>query len=115
MRRLARRRSLVALAGFTAAMLIAFLAPCLGFGLICGADSPLAAKCLTLGHDGSSGAAAGLPLPGEHHLLGGFAAQGAERLTSAYALFGNNGLCLKSRNLVCAAPKARNIVARGKR
>ena len=35
-----------------------------------GADTPLAAKCLTLGHDGSSGTAAGLPLPGEHHLPG---------------------------------------------
>jgi uncharacterized membrane protein len=34
-RRLARRRSLVVLAGFTTAMLVAFVAPRLGFGLIC--------------------------------------------------------------------------------
>jgi uncharacterized membrane protein len=34
-RRLARRRSLVVLAGFTAAMLVAFFAPRLAFGLIC--------------------------------------------------------------------------------
>lgn len=37
MRRLARRRSLVVLASFTAAMLLAFVAPLLGFGLICAA------------------------------------------------------------------------------
>lgn len=37
MRRLARRRSLVVLAGFLTAMLIAFVAPRVGFGLICGA------------------------------------------------------------------------------
>ena len=36
-RRMARRRSLVVLAIFTAAMLIAFVAPRVGFGLICGA------------------------------------------------------------------------------
>jgi uncharacterized membrane protein len=34
-RRLARRRSLVVLAIFTTAMLVAFVAPRLGFGLIC--------------------------------------------------------------------------------
>ncbi len=37
MRRLARRRSLVVLASFIAAMLVAFIAPRVGFGLICGA------------------------------------------------------------------------------
>src|ERR1051326_507427 len=37
MRRMARRRSLVVLASFTAAMLIAFFAPRLGFGMICAA------------------------------------------------------------------------------
>ena len=37
MRRLARRRSLVVLASFTTAMLVAIVAPRLGFGLICGA------------------------------------------------------------------------------
>jgi TMEM175 potassium channel family protein len=37
MRRIARRRSLVVLAGFTTAMLVALVAPRLGFGLICGA------------------------------------------------------------------------------
>ncbi|HEY3457202.1 MAG TPA: TMEM175 family protein [Bryobacteraceae bacterium] len=37
MRRLARRRSLVVLAGFLTAMLVAFVAPRVGFGLICGA------------------------------------------------------------------------------
>ena len=36
-RRLARRRSLIVLAGFTAAMLVAFVAPLVGFGLICAA------------------------------------------------------------------------------
>jgi uncharacterized membrane protein len=36
-RRLARRRSLGVLASFTAAMLVAFVAPRLAFGLICGA------------------------------------------------------------------------------
>jgi TMEM175 potassium channel family protein len=36
-RRMARRRSLVVLASFTTAMLVAFVAPLLGFGLICGA------------------------------------------------------------------------------
>jgi uncharacterized membrane protein len=36
-RRLARRRSLVVLAIFTTAMLVAFVAPRLGFGMICGA------------------------------------------------------------------------------
>ncbi|HEU0275190.1 MAG TPA: hypothetical protein VFQ83_11740, partial [Candidatus Udaeobacter sp.] len=36
-RRIARRRSLVVLAGFTIAMLVAFIAPRLGFGLICAA------------------------------------------------------------------------------
>jgi uncharacterized membrane protein len=36
-RRMARRRSLVVLAIFTTAMLSAFVAPRLGFGLICGA------------------------------------------------------------------------------
>lgn len=36
-RRLARRRSLVVLAIFTTAMLVAFVAPRLSFGLICGA------------------------------------------------------------------------------
>jgi uncharacterized membrane protein len=36
-RRLARRRSLVVLAIFTTAMLVAIIAPRLGFGLICGA------------------------------------------------------------------------------
>ena len=36
-RRVARRRSLVVLAMFATAMLIAFVAPRLGFGLICGA------------------------------------------------------------------------------
>ena len=35
MRRVARRRSLFVLAGFTAAMLVAFFAPRIGFGLIC--------------------------------------------------------------------------------
>ena len=37
MRRMARRRSLVVLAGFTTAMLVALVAPRLGFALICGA------------------------------------------------------------------------------
>ena len=37
MRRMARRRSLVVLASFTTAMLVAIVAPRLGFGLICGA------------------------------------------------------------------------------
>ena len=37
MRRIARRRSLLVLASFTTAMLVAFVAPRLGFGLICGA------------------------------------------------------------------------------
>jgi uncharacterized membrane protein len=37
MRRMATRRSLVVLAGFTTAMLVAIVAPRLGFGLICGA------------------------------------------------------------------------------
>src|SRR5882724_2649043 len=37
MRRTARRRSLLVLAGFTIAMLVAFVAPRLAFGLICGA------------------------------------------------------------------------------
>jgi len=36
-RRMARRRSLVVLAIFTTAMLVAFVAPRLSFGLICGA------------------------------------------------------------------------------
>jgi uncharacterized membrane protein len=36
-RRLARRRSLVVLTSFTIAMLLAFVAPLLGFGLICAA------------------------------------------------------------------------------
>lgn len=36
-RRMARRRSLVVLASFTAAMLVAFFAPRVGFGLICAA------------------------------------------------------------------------------
>ena len=36
-RRLATRRSLVVLASFTTAMLVAFVAPRPGFGLICGA------------------------------------------------------------------------------
>ena len=36
-RHMARRRSLVVLAMFTTAMLVAFVAPRLGFGLICGA------------------------------------------------------------------------------
>jgi TMEM175 potassium channel family protein len=36
-RRLARRRSLIVLVSFTAAMLVAFVAPLLGFGLICAA------------------------------------------------------------------------------
>jgi uncharacterized membrane protein len=35
-RHIARRRSIVVLAIFTAAMLIAFVAPRVGFGLICG-------------------------------------------------------------------------------
>src|SRR4051794_5022916 len=35
MRRMARRRSLFVLAGFAAAMLVAFVAPPVGFGLIC--------------------------------------------------------------------------------
>jgi uncharacterized membrane protein len=37
MRRMARRRSVFVLAGFVAAMLVAFLAPRIGFGLICAA------------------------------------------------------------------------------
>ncbi len=37
MRRLARRRSLVVLASFTTAMLLALVAPLIGFGLICAA------------------------------------------------------------------------------
>jgi TMEM175 potassium channel family protein len=37
MRRLARRRSLIVLASFITAMLLAFVAPLLGFGLICAA------------------------------------------------------------------------------
>ena len=37
MRRMARRRSLLVLASFTTAMLVAFFAPRLGFGLICAA------------------------------------------------------------------------------
>jgi uncharacterized membrane protein len=36
MRRMARRRSLIVLAGFTTAMLVALVAPRVGFGLICG-------------------------------------------------------------------------------
>src|SRR5258708_11261702 len=36
-RRMARRRSLIVLASFTTAMLVAFVAPRLAFGLICGA------------------------------------------------------------------------------
>ena len=36
-RRVARRRSLGVLASFTTAMLVAFVAPRLGFGIICGA------------------------------------------------------------------------------
>jgi uncharacterized membrane protein len=36
-RHMARRRSLIVLAGFTTAMLVALVAPRLGFGLICGA------------------------------------------------------------------------------
>jgi uncharacterized membrane protein len=36
-RRVARRRSLIVLAIFTTAMLIAFVAPRIGFGFICGA------------------------------------------------------------------------------
>jgi hypothetical protein len=36
-RQLARRRSLVVPAGFTAAMLVAFFEPRVGFGLICAA------------------------------------------------------------------------------
>ena len=36
-RRFARRRSLLVLAGFTAAMLVAFVEPRVGFGLICAA------------------------------------------------------------------------------
>jgi TMEM175 potassium channel family protein len=36
-RHMARRRSLVVLASFTTAMLVAFVAPRFGFGLICGA------------------------------------------------------------------------------
>ena len=36
-RRMAKRRSLGVLASFTTAMLVAFVAPLLGFGLICGA------------------------------------------------------------------------------
>jgi len=36
-RQIVRRRSLVVLAGFTIAMLVAFIAPRIGFGLICGA------------------------------------------------------------------------------
>jgi hypothetical protein len=35
-RRVARHRSLVVIASFTTAMLVAFVAPRLGFGLICG-------------------------------------------------------------------------------
>lgn len=34
-RRLARRRSLLVLAGFMTAMLVAFVAPSVGFGIIC--------------------------------------------------------------------------------
>lgn len=34
-RRFARRRSLIVLAGFTAAMLVVFVEPRVGFGLIC--------------------------------------------------------------------------------
>jgi len=37
MRRMAQRRSLIVLAGFTSAMLVAFVAPRLGFGLVCAA------------------------------------------------------------------------------
>jgi hypothetical protein len=37
MRRMARRRSLLVLTGFTTAMLVAFVTPGLGFGLICAA------------------------------------------------------------------------------
>ena len=40
MRRIARRRSLFVLGGFTAAMLVALLVPRLGFGLICAALIP---------------------------------------------------------------------------
>src|SRR5262249_44546497 len=39
-RRIARKRSLFVLAGFTAAMLVALVAPRLGFGLICAALLP---------------------------------------------------------------------------
>jgi len=39
-RRIARRRSLVVLAIFTAAMLTAFVAPRVGFDLVCGASIP---------------------------------------------------------------------------
>ena len=46
-RRVARRRSLVVLAIFTTAMLIAFVAPRIGFGLVCGAlDPPFTPRCL---------------------------------------------------------------------
>jgi uncharacterized membrane protein len=37
MRRIARRRSLIVLASFTTALLVAFVAPRIGFALICGA------------------------------------------------------------------------------
>jgi hypothetical protein len=37
MRCIAKRRSLVVLVSFTTAMLVAFVAPRLGFGLMCGA------------------------------------------------------------------------------
>ncbi len=37
MRRMARRRSIVVLAGFTTAMLVALVAPRVGFALICAA------------------------------------------------------------------------------
>ena len=40
MRRMARNRSLLVLAGFTAAMLVALVAPRIGFGLICAALIP---------------------------------------------------------------------------
>jgi len=48
LRRPERRRSLVVLAGFTIAMLVAFAAPRLGFGLMC------AALCVHLRPDVSS-------------------------------------------------------------
>jgi len=59
MRRIARRRSLLVLASFTTAMLVAFVAPRLGFGLICGALILHVRPDIPSGRPGSGGGKAG--------------------------------------------------------